>query len=96
MDIMSSNWSFIDKTFVKQSMKCKVCSNFQMYPPGRGILWSRAVLHQSGQLDILRNAIENADYSQTYPLVETSSGQEQYYIRGQLYIFSFAVQLMER
>ena len=40
-----SCWSFIEKTSVKQSMKCKVCSNFQMScfalrsdgPPSRGI-----------------------------------------------------------
>ena len=44
----------------------------------------------SGQLDIFRNAIEKADYSQMYPVhlssdvppVEASSGQEQYYVRS--------------
>ena len=36
----------------------------------------------SGQVDILRNAIEKADYSQTYPSVKASSDQEQYYIRS--------------
>ena len=39
----------------------------------------------SGQLDNFRNSIEEADYSQIYlvqmyPLLEASSGQEQYYI----------------
>ena len=45
-------WSFIEKTSVKQSMKYKVCSNFQMSflhlsqmdSPGRGIWWPRSVL----------------------------------------------------
>ena len=40
----------------------------------------------SGQLDILRNAIEKAVDSQMYPLVEASSGQEQYYIRSGLHL----------
>ena len=33
--IYATYWSFVEKTSVKQSMKRKVCSNFQvqMYPP---------------------------------------------------------------
>ena len=41
----------------------------------------------SGHLDIWKNAIEKADYSQMYPLVKASSGQEQYYIRSALHLF---------
>ena len=40
----------------------------------------------SGHLDILRNAIEKTVDSQIYPLVEASSGQEQYYIRSALHL----------
>ena len=37
---------------------------------------------------MLKNAIEKADYSQMYPLVEASGGQEQYYIRSPLHFFA--------
>ena len=37
---------------------------------------------------MLRNAIDKADYSQVYPPVEASSGQEQYYIRSDLHFFA--------
>ena len=42
----------------------------------------------SGQLDILKNAIEKAVDSQMYPSVEASSGEEQYYIRSDLHFFA--------
>ena len=41
-----------------------------------------------GQVGILKNTIEKADYSQMYPPVEASSGQEQYYIRSGLHFFA--------
>ena len=42
----------------------------------------------SGQLDIWKNAIEKAAYSQMFPPVEASSGQEQYYTRSALHFFA--------
>ena len=38
-----------------------------------------------GHCDILKHAIENAVNSQMCPLVEASSGEEQYYIRSPLH-----------
>ena len=61
-----SCWSCIEKTSVKQDLKCKVCSNFQM-----------SFLHLS-QMD---------------PLVEASSGQEQYCIRSAWHLVSLWVRL---
>ena len=52
-----------------------------MYPPAEASICQE----QSGQLDILRNPIEKTDYSQMYPLAETSSGQVQCYIRSALH-----------
>ena len=83
------HWSFIEKTSVKQSMKYKVCSNFQMYlicltdvPP---------VEASSGQEQYyIRSAwhVEECNWEGSrqsdVPPIEASSGQEQCYIRSAL------------
>ena len=62
-------------------------------PPGRGISWSRAVLHKVSltctvmhkvSLTVWGDAIEKM---QTYPQVEACGGQEQYYLRSGLHLF---------
>ena len=68
--------SFIEKTYVKQDPNLKCVQIFRCpffpksdVPPSRGIMWSRAVLHQvRGQLDIFRNSIEEADYRSDIPI----------------------------
>ena len=60
------HWSFIEKTSVKQSMKCKVCSNFQMYPQYRHLVAKNGT--KLGPVEL----------SSDVPLAEPSSGQEWY------------------
>ena len=63
----------------------------QMYPPGRGIWWSRVVLHQVRSVwhfqelnwgDRWQSDIPSSDIQSDVPPVELSGGQEQYYMRS--------------
>ena len=49
-------------------------------PPGRGIRWTRVVLHQVSLT--FGQPLGQADLWSDVPPVEASSGQEQYYVRS--------------
>ena len=73
---------------MKQSIKCKVCSNFVNGPilwngpPSRGIWWSRAVLHEWAH-SVEWTPIRGIWWSRAVlHKVEPSGGQEQYYVNG--------------
>ena len=86
-------WSFIEKTSVKQSMKCKVCSNFQMqmYPPvesssGQGQYYIRWAWH-------LEECNCKGTFQSDVPQVKESGGQEQYYVRSAWHLQEMEMQL---
>ena len=129
IDFSHPCWSFIEKTSVKQSIKCKVCPNFQMsflhlsqtdlevssdrvvvyhvsltlcqllgqddlqsdVPPGRGIWWPRLVLHHVSLTFV--SLWVRLTFSQMYPQVEASGGQDRYYVRSASHFVNLWVRL---
>ena len=74
-------WSFVEKTSVKQSVKCKVCSNLQVFF-SHLVIQTAPIVKVSGQVDIfVRSSGQAALWSDVPPIVK-ASGQVDIFVRS--------------
>ena len=72
-------WSFIEKTSVKQELKCKVCSKFQITFL-HSLRWT-PIGEALGQVDIFVRSLGQTDLWSDVPPIGEASGQIVIFVR---------------